>query len=68
MPFSDYTQFNGEALLKMRSAYDLAVARLNLKNDDPRTGELAAKIAALAAEGERDVEKLAERAVALQII
>ena len=39
------------------------VRRLNLKSDDPRTGKLAAKIAALAAEGERDVGKLAEQAL-----
>lgn len=62
MPFRNYTQFDGEALFKMRAAYDAVVARLRIKSDDPRTSKLAAKIAALAAEGERDVEKLAEQA------
>jgi hypothetical protein len=64
MPFRNYTQFDGDALFKMRAAYDAVVARLNLKSGDPRTSRLAAQIAALAAEGERDVEKLTEQAAA----
>ena len=63
MPFRDYTQFDSATLEKMRLAYDAVIARLNIKSDDPRTGKLAAKIAALAAEGERDVGKLTEQAL-----
>jgi hypothetical protein len=60
MPFRDY-DFDGDALFKMTAAYDAVVARLYLQTDDPRTSTLAANIVALAAEGERDVEKLTER-------
>ena len=47
----------------MTAAYDAVVARLQLKSNDPLTGKLAAKIANLAAEGERDVGKLTEQAL-----
>jgi hypothetical protein len=63
MPFRNYTQFDSGTLDIMKSAYDAVVRRLNLNSDDPLTGKLAAKIAALAAEGERDVGKLTERAL-----
>ena len=63
MPFRNYTQFDGATLDKMREAYDAVVRRLALKSDDPRTGRLAAKIAALAAEGERDVGRLTDQAL-----
>jgi len=48
----------------MTAAYDATVAKLNLKSVDPRTGKIAAKIAALAAEGERDPVKLSDLALA----
>ncbi|MGA6975276.1 MAG: hypothetical protein WBZ23_01885 [Pseudolabrys sp.] len=38
----------------MTAAYDTAIAKLNIKSSDPLTGKLAAAIAAVAAEGERD--------------
>ena len=63
MPFRDYTQFDSATLQKMTSAYDAVITRLDIKSDDPRTGRLAVKIAALAAEGERDVGRLTERAI-----
>jgi hypothetical protein len=63
MPFRDYTQFDSATLDKMAKAYDAVVSRLNIKSDDPRTSRLAAKIATLAAAGERDVTRLAERAI-----
>jgi hypothetical protein len=64
MPLRDYAHFDGDTLARMRAAYDAVVARLDLKSDDPRTSNLAAIIAALAAEGERDVDRLTERAAA----
>jgi hypothetical protein len=63
MPFRNYTQFDSATLDKMTMAYDAVVARLNIKSDDPRTSQLAAKIVTLAAAGERDVMRLAEQAV-----
>jgi len=48
----------------MRAAFDAVVPRLDLKSDALRTSTLAEKIAALAAEGELDLEKLTERAAA----
>jgi hypothetical protein len=63
MPFRNYTQFDSAALKIMTAAYDAAVARLKIKSDNPLTGKLAAKIASLAAEGERDVGKLTEEAL-----
>lgn len=64
VPFRDYSGFNAATLQIMTAAYDAAVAKLNIKSSDPRTSQLAAAIAALAAEGERDPEKLCERALA----
>ena len=61
MPFRNYSQFDSATLNVMTAAYDAVVARLQLKNNDPLTGKLAAKIASLAAEGERDVGKLTEQ-------
>jgi hypothetical protein len=63
VPFRDYSGFNAETLRIMTAAYDAAVAKLHIKNDDPRTGKIAAKIAALAADGERDPANLCERAL-----
>ena len=63
MPFRNYSQFDSETLKKMTAAYDAVVQRLGLQSDNPLTGKLAAKIAALAADGERDVGKLSEQAL-----
>ena len=46
MPFRDYSGFNPETLRVMTASYDATVAKLNLKSVDPRTGKIAAKIAA----------------------
>jgi hypothetical protein len=64
VPFRDYTGFNAATLQSMTAAYDAAVEKLHLKSSDPLTGKLAATIAALASEGERDPGKLCERALA----
>ena len=52
-------------LRNMTAAYDTAIAKLNIKSPDPLTGKLAAAIAAVAAEGERDPGTLCERALAI---
>jgi hypothetical protein len=62
MPFRNYHQFDVATLGLMTAAYDAVVKRLDLKNDNPLTSKLAAKIVALAAAGERDVVKLVEQA------
>lgn len=64
MPFRDYSGFDTEMLRNMTAAYDTAIAKLNIKSPDPQTGKLAAAIAAIASEGERDPNKLCERALA----
>jgi hypothetical protein len=60
MPFRNYTQFDSATLDIMGAAYDAAVKRLGITSDNPLTSKLAAKIAALASEGERDATKLTE--------
>ena len=64
MPFRDYSAFNDATLKTMTAAYDAAIAKLGLTSSDPLTSNIAARIAALAAEGERDPAKLCERAIA----
>ncbi len=64
MPFRDYTNFDDAMLTAMRTAYDAALAKLGITVSDPRTSNLAATIAALASEGQRDPEILCERAIA----
>jgi hypothetical protein len=64
VPFRDYSGFSAETLRVMTAAYDAAMAKLQIKVGDPRTSNIAAKIAALAAEGERDPAKLCEQAIA----
>ena len=65
MPFRDYSGFTAETLRNMTAAYDTAIAKLNIKTPDPLTSKLAAAIAAIASEGERDPGKLCERALAV---
>ena len=62
MPFRDYEQFDGATLDKMAAAYDAAFHQLKLTSDSPLTSKLAAAIAELAAQGERDVARLVEEA------
>jgi hypothetical protein len=64
VPFSDYSGFNAETLKIMTAAYDAAVAKLGIKPSDPLTSNLAARIAALVAGGERDPGKLCDQAIA----
>jgi hypothetical protein len=64
MPFRSYAGFSTEMLRSMTAAYDSAVAKLQIKNDNPLTSKLAATIAALAADGESDPIKLCERSIA----
>jgi hypothetical protein len=64
VPFRDYSGFNVATLQTMTAAYDAAVAKLNISGSDPRTSKLAATIAGLASEGERDPGTLCERALA----
>ena len=48
----------------MTAAYDAALAQLGIEQGDPLTSNLAARIAALASEGEHDVDKLCAKAIA----
>jgi hypothetical protein len=64
MPFRDYKSFDLDTLRNMTDAYDVALARLKIRSDDPLTSKLAAWIAAFASEGERDPIKLCEKALA----
>jgi hypothetical protein len=63
MPFRNYTQFDSTTLKVMQAAYDAVLVRLGVTADNPLTGKIAAKIAELALEGERDVKRLEERAL-----
>ena len=54
MPFRDYARFNDATLKAMTAGYDAAIAKLGLTSSDPLTSNIAARIAALAAEGDRD--------------
>jgi len=64
MPFRDYSNFDAAALKAMTAAYDAAIAKLGIKTDDPLTSNIAARIAALASEGQRDPVKLCDQASA----
>jgi hypothetical protein len=63
MPFRDYSVFDADALKAMGAAFDAAIVRLGIRPDDPLTSNVAARIAALASEGERDPNILCEGAV-----
>lgn len=64
MPFRDYSGFDAATLKVMTAAYDAAIAKLGIENTDPRTSNIAARIAAMASEGERDQAKLCDQAIA----
>jgi hypothetical protein len=63
MPFQDYSGFNDTTLKAMTAAYDAALLRLGIEPGNPLTSDLAARIAALASEGERDPNQLCEKAI-----
>lgn len=63
MPFRDYSGFNGATLKAMTAAYDSALAKLGIKPDNPLTSNIAARIAAFASDGERDPDRLCEKAI-----
>jgi hypothetical protein len=58
MPFQKYKQFDTGAMQVMTAAYDAVIAKLGIPSSDPRTSWIAAKIVALASEGEADVDTL----------
>ena len=62
MPFRNYPEIDIETAKVMTEAYDLVIARLKLKPEDPRTGKLASLIVSLAKAGVRDPERLADQA------
>lgn len=63
MPFRKYhPEFDLETVKMMTKAYDLVVAQLQLKPEDPRTGKLATLIVQLAKAGVVDPERLADQA------
>jgi hypothetical protein len=64
VPFRDYSGFNADTLKAMTEAYDTAIAKLGIKAGDPLTSNVAAAIAALASEGERDPAQLCEKTIA----
>ena len=64
MPFRDYSVFDEKTLKAMGAAYDAAIAKLGIDANHPMTSNVAARIAALASEGEHDPIKLSERALA----
>jgi hypothetical protein len=64
MPFRDYSNFDTATLNAMRAAYDAAISQLGITSDDPRTSNIAAIIAALASEGQREPAILCEQAIA----
>jgi hypothetical protein len=64
VPFRDYSGFNDKTLKHMTAAYDAALAKLGIDATSPLSSNLAAVIASLAAEGERDAGKLCDRALA----
>jgi hypothetical protein len=45
MPFRDYSGFDDAMLKAMTAAYDAAIAKLGIKAGDPRTSDIAARIA-----------------------
>ena len=64
MPFRDYSGFNADTIKIMTAAFDAAIAKLGIETTDPRTSNIAARIAAMTSEGERDPAKLCDQAIA----
>ena len=61
MPFRDLTNISLDERQRLTAVFDAVCARLNIASDDPRRANVAAKILALAATGERDQGKLIEQ-------
>jgi hypothetical protein len=61
MPFRDLTNISLDERERMTAVFDAVCARLNIEPDDARRATVAAKIIALAGEGERDSGKLIEQ-------
>ena len=64
MPFSNYRQFDSDALVVMSGAYDAVIAKLGIPSSDPRTAKIANKIVTLFSDGEREGTTLCEKACA----
>ena len=64
MPFSNYKQFNSDAMITMTAAYDAAIARLGIPKDDPRIAKLANIIVTFASQGVQDAATLCDQACA----
>jgi hypothetical protein len=67
MPFSNYKQFDSDALVVMSAAYDAAIAKLGIAVSDPRTGKVANQIITLFAEGNHDAGSICEKTCAALI-
>jgi hypothetical protein len=63
MPFRNYKQFDQTTLAILQDAYDRALARIGATANDSRSGILAAAIAKLADDGERDPAILCDLAL-----
>jgi hypothetical protein len=61
MPFRDLTNISLDERQRLTAVFDAVCARLKMGPDDPRRANIAAKIIALAATGERDQAKLIEQ-------
>jgi len=61
MPFRDFPDISLDERERLTAVFDQVCARLNIASDDPRRSNIAAKIMALAAAGERDQGKLIEQ-------
>ena len=63
MPFRNYGNFDHRTLVVLQKAYDSALVQLGIRGDDPRSGPLAAAIAQLADDGERNADALCAAAI-----
>ncbi len=61
MPFRDLANISLDERQQLTAVFDAVCDRLNIASDDPRRANVAAKIMALAATGERDQGKLIEQ-------
>jgi hypothetical protein len=63
MPFRNFAhEFTPATLDAMAAAYDVLVRELGIASSDPRSGQLAIKIAAIARAGEDDKDALIRKA------
>jgi len=61
MPFGDLATISLHERQRLTAVFVAVCDRLNIASDDPRRANVAAKIMALAATGERDQGKLIEQ-------